>query len=71
MYNFGGFTDGDRAICFALWAGVDVSNISLIGFSTQKIGEWSGTTNQETKVKKLSWMRKVLTFLGLESQIKE
>ena len=71
MYNFGGFTDGDRAICFALWAGVDVSNISLIGFSTQKIGEWSGTTNQKTKMKKLSWMRKVLAFLGLESQIKE
>ena len=38
MMNFGGFTDGDRALCFAIWAGVKVENIELLGFSTKKIG---------------------------------
>jgi len=71
MHNFGGFTDGDRAICFALWAGVEVENISLVGFSTQKVGAWSGTTNHEIKIKKLSWMREILKFLNLENQIKD
>lgn len=70
MYNFGGFTDGDRAVCFALWAGVEISKISLIGFSTQKVGIWSGVTNQETKMHKLSWMHKILKYLGLDNQIK-
>jgi uncharacterized Rossmann fold enzyme len=71
MHNFGGFTDGDRAVCFALWAGVEVHNISLIGFSIDRVGIWSGVTNQETKIQKLSWMRKVLKFLKLEEQIME
>mgnify|MGYP006130581265 CR=1 FL=1 len=70
MYNFGGFTDGDRAVCFALWAGVKVKQIELIGFSTKKVGAWSGTTNQDRKMKKLSWMKKILTFLNLEKNIK-
>ena len=71
MYNFGGFTDGDRAVCFALWAGVKVKQIDLIGFSTQKVGAWSGVTNQDRKMKKLSWMKKILTFLNLEKGIKD
>ena len=71
MHNFGGFTDGDRAVCFALWAGVEKEKIELVGFSTQKVGVWSGTTNPETKMKKLSWMKKILGFLNLESQIKD
>tara|TARA_B110000008_G_C16951846_1_gene556639 strand:- start:331 stop:1062 length:732 start_codon:yes stop_codon:yes gene_type:complete len=71
MYNFGGFTDGDRAVCFALWAGVAKDKIELVGFSTQKVGVWSGATNPETKIKKLSWMKKILRFLNLETQIKD
>ena len=70
MHNFGGFTDGDRAVCFALWAGVDISKIELVGFSTGHIGEWSGTTNTELKFDKLSWMKKILAFLNLDHQIK-
>ena len=69
MENFGGFTDGDRALCFAIWAGVKTQNIELIGFSTDKVGEWSGTTNQERKLKKLSWMKKIVSMLNLDSQI--
>tara|TARA_B100001996_G_scaffold17496_1_gene14391 strand:- start:1479 stop:2210 length:732 start_codon:yes stop_codon:yes gene_type:complete len=71
MHNFGGFTDGDRAVCFALWAGVAKDKIELVGFSTQKVGVWSGATNPETKMKKLSWMKKILSFLNLEGQIKD
>ena len=70
MINFGGFTDGDRAVCFALWAGVEKEKIKLVGFSTQKVGVWSGTTNPEKKIKKLSWMKKILSFLDLQTQIK-
>ena len=71
MHNFGGFTDGDRAVCFALWAGVEEEKIELVGFSTQKVGVWSGATNPETKMKKLSWMKRILGFLNLKTQIKD
>jgi len=69
MENFGGFTDGDRALCFAIWAGVKTENIELIGFSTDKVGEWSGTTNQEKKLKKLLWMKRIVSMLNLDNQI--
>ena len=64
MHNFGGFTDGDRALCLALFLGVKKESISLIGFSTQSIGEFSGQTNSETKLVKLKWMEKIVETLG-------
>ena len=69
MKNFGGFTDGDRAVCLALALGAPVTKITLLGFSTTKIGEWSGQTNRRKKLQKLSWMYKILTNLGLSEQI--
>ena len=60
MHNFGGFTDGDRAVCLAIGLGVPKENISLIGFSTTKIGKWSGQTNPTRKLEKLAWMLQVL-----------
>lgn len=69
MMNFGGFTDGDRALCFAIWAGVKVENIELLGFSTKKIGHWSGMTNREKKLKKLVWMEKIVSMFNLDNQI--
>jgi uncharacterized Rossmann fold enzyme len=69
MSNFGGFTDGDRALCFAIWAGVKSENIELIGFSTKKIGKWSGVTDQNKKLKKLLWMEKIVSMFKLEDQI--
>ena len=51
MYYFGGFTDGDRAVCLAINLGVPISCVSLLGFSTTEIGEWSGQTNPERKWK--------------------
>ena len=69
MYNYGGFTDGDRAVCLAIGLGVPAEKISLIGFSTTKIGQWSGQTNPEKKLQKLAWMLRVLQILGLEEQV--
>lgn len=64
MYNPGGFTDGDRAVCIALALGAE--NIELVGFSTDEVGPWSGTTNHIQKIKKLKWMQKVLSLIGIE-----
>ena len=69
MENFGGFTDGDRAVCLALALGVRVQDITLIGFSTAKVGRWSGQTNPERKLEKLDWMLKVLEIIGLSDQV--
>ena len=69
MHNFGGFTDGDRAVCLAINLGVPIKKISLLGFSTTEIGEWSGQTNPERKMEKLDWMLKILQIIGLEQQV--
>ena len=69
MYNFGGFTDGDRAVCLAIGLGIAKENISLIGFSTTKIGKWSGQTNPARKLEKLAWMLRALQIIGLEEQV--
>lgn len=69
MENFGGFTDGDRAVCLAIALGVKVKDITLIGFSTAKVGKWSGQTNPERKLEKLDWMLKVLEIIGLSDQV--
>ena len=69
MENFGGFTDGDRAVCLVLALGVHRHNISLVGFSTTSIGEWSGQTNPVRKLEKLEWMVKILQMLGLSEQV--
>jgi len=64
MHNFGGFTDGDRALCLALSLGVRRENINLIGFSIKNVGVWSGTTVAEQKMKKLQWMNDIVAELG-------
>ena len=69
VHNFGGFTDGDRAVCLAINLGVPIKKISLLGFSTTEIGEWSGQTNPERKMEKLDWMLKILQIIGLEQQV--
>ena len=64
MYNFGGFTDGDRAVCFILSLGVEVDKIELVGFNVERVGQWSGVTNLEKKMQKLQWMGRILSELG-------
>jgi len=63
MYNPGGFTDGDRAVCVALALGA--SEVELIGYSTKTVGQWSGTTDEKRKLIKLGWMKKILNILSL------
>ena len=67
--NYGGFTDGDRAVCLAIGLGVKSENITLLGFSTGQIGKWSGNTNIEQKLMKLEWMYKIIEMVGLEDQV--
>ena len=65
MHNPGGFTDGDRAVCFLVALGVEIDNISLLGTRTDIVGQWSGKTNPEEKIIKLQWMAKVFKILGI------
>ena len=65
MYNPGGFTDGDRAVCIALALGA--SEIELVGFSVKEVGAWSGVTDEKRKLIKLKWMNRVLKMLYLEA----
>ena len=64
MHNPGGFTDGDRAVCFARALGVSRERIKLLGTRTDLVGAWSGATDPERKLVKLQWMAKVLQHLG-------
>ena len=63
MHNPGGFTDGDRAVCVAFALGA--TEVDLIGFSTNDVGQWSGVTDEKRKLIKLKWMNKVLEILSL------
>lgn len=64
MYNPGGFTDGDRAVCIALALGA--TEIELVGFSIGEVGTWSAITDEKRKLMKLKWMNRVLKLLSME-----
>jgi len=66
MFNPGGFTDGDRSVCFVLSQNVPKEQIKLRGFQTNSIGRWTGSTNPERKMRKLEWMRRVLDIAGVK-----
>jgi hypothetical protein len=38
--------------------------VELVGFSTDTIGPWSGSTNEEQKIRKLTWMQRILELLN-------
>jgi uncharacterized Rossmann fold enzyme len=69
LVNYGGFTDGDRAVCLAIGLGVKLDRIKLVGFSTGQVGQWSGNTNIDQKIMKLEWMYKIIKMIGLEEQV--
>ena len=69
MFNPGGFTDGDRALCFIQALGRSLENVECIGFRTDVVGSWSGTTNPERKKKKLEWMEESMHRLGVEHHL--
>jgi len=57
VFNYGGFTDGDRAVCFAAHFGV--KEIRLVGFDYQHPMEKAGS-DPAVKLKKLSWAEKII-----------
>ena len=69
MHNPGGFTDGDRALCFIHALGRSLEEIECVGFRTDVVGQWSGTTNPERKKRKLAWMKESMRRLGVEHHL--
>jgi hypothetical protein len=64
LYNFGGFTDGDRAIFLA--DHFQAKTITLIGFDlNSKIGKYSCIKYKDIsqKLKKLKWCRELIELL--------
>jgi uncharacterized Rossmann fold enzyme len=61
LYNFGGFTDGDRAVYLAYE--FNAKKINLIGFDYDNIiGEYSFPKNKDKKqkIKKLEWCKQLI-----------
>jgi uncharacterized Rossmann fold enzyme len=61
VYNFGGFTDGDRAVFLA--EHFNVKKINLIGFDFNKeIGKYSypNDKNKKLKLQKLKWCERLI-----------
>jgi len=69
MHNWGGFTDGDRALCMAYMLGIDFEDVYLVGYTLSSVGQWSGKTDVSKKMEKLQWMARIVQMLGLEQQI--
>lgn len=65
MHNPGGFTDGDRAVCLLRWMDVPKHALAFVGFALDKVGPWSGVTDPNRKLQKLTWMAEVLHRLGM------
>jgi uncharacterized Rossmann fold enzyme len=70
VYNFGGFTDGDRAAFIA--DHFNAKKINLIGFDFDKsIGKYSfsKTQNKRVKLKKLKWCKFLLQQINHDKKI--
>ena len=68
LYNFGGFTDGDR--CVFLADHFNARKINLLGFDYNgEIGKYSfpKNKNEKIKLKKLSWCRYLIDQLKSEN----
>ncbi|MDI6708782.1 MAG: DUF115 domain-containing protein [Candidatus Thermoplasmatota archaeon] len=61
IYNFGGFTDGDRAVFLA--EHFKAKKIFLVGFDFKKVGELCKGKKRRLKLKKLKWAEKLITAL--------
>jgi len=70
VFNFHGFTDGDRAVAMAAY--FDAGKILLYGFDFDKIGEYSYTPeeNRNIKLKKLQWAKNLISDIAENSGIK-
>ena len=69
VYNFGGFTDGDRAVFLA--SHFKAKKIQLIGFDfNEEIGKYaySEKKDKNIKIKKLKWCKKLIELLIKDNQ---
>jgi len=66
LHNFGGFTDGDRAVCIC--SHFNVKRINLVGFDFNNATLREGK-DVETKIRKLAWARKIITYCKRYSDI--
>ena len=55
---WGGFTDGDRSILMALSLGA--ASVSLLGFSFDSLGKYTGSSSPQVKKKKLHWAKRII-----------
>lgn len=63
LYNFGGFTDGDRAVFLAHHFGA--RSIKLLGFDFENVGE-KPNCDEKTKLRKLEWAKRLICSLGVK-----
>ncbi len=63
IFNFYGFTDGDRGAFLAHYLGA--GKLTLVGFDFEKVGKKPGI-DRERKMKKLKWARILLEELAAE-----
>lgn len=63
LFNFGGFTDGDRAACIC--AALGASNLVLRGFDFDFPSDKSGS-RRDVKRRKLKWARRIIEYLPEE-----
>jgi len=71
LFNFGGFTDGDRAIYLSYE--FNAKKINLIGFDFDDIiGEYSFPKNKDRKqkIKKLNWCKYLINILDEKDKIR-
>ncbi|MCD6502680.1 MAG: DUF115 domain-containing protein [Euryarchaeota archaeon] len=61
FYNFGGFTDGDRAVAIAMALGA--RKVKVYGFKRDSIGKFSGKTRAPIKRKKLEIAYEIIEVL--------
>ena len=59
---WGGFTDGDRSILMAL--SLDAASVSLLGFSFDSLGKYTGISFPQIKKKKLQWAKHILSEIS-------
>ncbi len=62
LRNFGGFTDGDRAVIMAAHFGA--KSIRLIGFDFDEVGDKAGG-DKKTKKRKLKWAKQLIDSLEI------
>lgn len=68
LRNYGGFTDGDRAVCLARHFGA--KNILLLGFDFKEPGS-KIDSDPKTKKAKLEWARKIIFDLNTADVVLE